>query len=642
MSNTASTETNQELSSVSTDSEEQITSENSLTDSVSDQGIESQSPSSEQASEPADDGSESKIEADSSDNAAAKATGDSDDSTVASDNNSDNESAKEENVLDVDKTLEQIKSLLKDLASALENGQLKQSISLFEQCQFRIKKLEQVKFDSAKLKKIEKKLGKTQFEIQQLKKWRNWSMNQAREELVENLVALKDSEDHPRELHTKLKVIRDQWNKWNKSGDFPNQKIREKYQEAYNEAFKPCKKFFKEQKKERKQNKKTRKRICAELEALFEATDWGHRPDWKTIGNAIRQARTEWKKAVPLNKKDWDSTNAKFDRVMDQFQPYLEREREKGIQFREELIRKANALDNESLKVAIEKAKSLQSEWNSVTLRARKNKENQLWKEFKSACDRQFQRRNDIRKERDRQWRDTQSQRQTLVDEIKAINQTPVAQIKDCAAQVKVIQQKWRQAEDPRKGKKSAVEVEFNAEISKFKQLIKQAARLETEGLFTVLEQKADICDALELQGSADDVDAVIAEFQNKWDNVTESCGEYETTIHARFRAACQKLQEGTSPEKEVAENYEIKQQICLQLEVLADLDSPPEYARQRMQFNVERLSAVMAKQSGTTDSESEINELLVKFWLTGAVPQQHCQTINERFQRIRSALPKA
>lgn len=547
--------------------------------------------------------------------------------------------------IEASKTFDHIKVLIDQLNSALEDGQLKGCISLYEQCQARIKKLEEIDYKRKKLKTIQKELSSINFEMQKLKKWRHWGTNQARMDLIENLNSLTELEEHPKELYTRLIEIRDQWNKWNKSGDFPSQKLRESFSEAYNEAFKPCKAYFKEQKKQRKQNKKLRKRICSQLEELQESTDWNGRPDWKAINDSLRLARKQWKSAVPLNKKDWDSTNARFDSVIANFQPHLAKEREKGVQLRLELIEKANALDAEPVNVAIEHAKTYQQTWKSVVIRTRKKKENELWEAFKNACDRQFQRRADIRKQRDKQRQENTARRHELLDEIKTINEMPVSEIKGSTSKVSEIQRKWRQFGDSKKNKRTTLESGFDNEIAKFKSSVQQANTLEMESLFAALERKAEICNELERCQQTDDSTEVLAQCQQQWDSISETCGEFEEAIQNRFNQACEMVQNGSDTRSEhsaqAMENFESKQDICLRLEVLSEIESPPEFTRQRMQYNVDRLSAVMTKQSEQSDSKTEANQLMIQYWLTGAVPEEHNQSLDERFARIQSEVRK-
>lgn len=567
----------------------------------------------------------------------------SEDSGSESSDSDANGAESESSSLDPDNLYKHIKSLVKDLRKALEDGQLRECISLYEQCQARLRKLDDIDYKPASRKKIQKNLNELSFEIQNLKKWRNWGMNQARQGLIDQLTTLKDSEEHPKDLHSKLKAIRDQWNKWNKTGDFPNQKLRESFSDAYNEAFAPCKAFFKNQKKQRKQNYKTRNKIWADLESLYDSTDWGHKPDWEVIVDAIRQAKKQWKAAVPLNKKDWDITNVRFDEVISKFAPHLERERERGVQFRQELIRKANELDAQPIKVAIDKAKSYQVEWKTVAVRTRKKKENQLWMDFKSACDRQFQRRAEMHKERDKQRKKNTEQRQLLISEIRSVNQLSHADIQESAARVSEIQRRWRQTSYSGKGKSDSLEAEFNNEVAKFKKLSKQAENLKLESLFQLLNSKAEICDSLERARYSTNSNSVVDESKLKWESISDNCGQFETRIQDRYSAACDMLEDGSADDAKFVDqtnqNLEAKKNICLQLEVLADLDSPPAFAKERMQYNVMRLNEVMTKRAERSNPEDEIKNLLIEYWLTGPVPEEHLESINERFQRIRSAL---
>ena len=176
---------------------------------------------------------------------------------------------KELNTLAAKKTLEEIEELVVELRQSLSDGQLKECISQYEKCQAKLRKLSEIGFKSKKLTNLQKTINGLYFGVRELKDWRHWGMDQARLDLIEKLKKLQNFQGDPRDLHIQIKEIRELWNSWNQTGDFPNRTLREKYTSAYEEAFKPCKKYFKEQKKQRKTNKNLRKEICVQLEEAY-------------------------------------------------------------------------------------------------------------------------------------------------------------------------------------------------------------------------------------------------------------------------------------------------------------------------------------------------------------------------------------
>ncbi len=553
--------------------------------------------------------------------------------------------AEKQDAVDVDSLNEEIKSLIEKLTVELENGQLRECISLYEKCQARIHKLAELKFDARKLNKIRKKINAVYFQMKELKDWRHWGIEQSRNELIEKLENLAQYKGDPRQLHSQLKNLRELWNGWIQSGDFPNRTMRDRYSQAYEKAFEPCKQYFKQQKKLRKANKKLRKQICKELEAFFDATDW-NRPDWSQVNEILRNSRNQWKKAIPLNKSDWNSTNARFDAVMEKFEPCLERERARGIRFREDLIAQANALDSEPVKIATERVKGLQKEWKTVVIRDRKRKESQLWKQFSVACDRQFQRRSEIRQAAEERKQVSKKEKIALISEMRELNKIPPEKIKDSAPKASEIRRKWSDAAktDRRQGRDS-LESKFNHEVARFQQNLHHSERLHSEAKLSILESKAAICDEMEIAAISGDAQSDIDAFHSKWSSITDDCGEFEQAIQSRFESACALMQDksDTAPKDSGhwQENLVTKLDICLKLEILAKIDSPAEFARDRIQANVARLKAAMVDHDQASDPEAETRQLLAEFWLTGAVPEQEYESLNSRFSRIRAELSK-
>ena len=579
-----------------------------------------------------------------SDETAAKET---DSAVLTNDQSAPEETAEnmELNALNAKITLEEIEQLVVDLRQSLSDGQLKECISRYEKCQAKLRKLSEIGFKSKKLTNLQKTINGLYFGVRELKDWRHWGMDQARLDLIEKLKKLQNFQGDPRDLHVQIKEIRELWNSWNQTGDFPNRTLREKYTSAYEEAFKPCKNYFKEQKKQRKTNKNLRKEICVQLEENYEAIDW-NRPNWASIGELIRNSRKQWVNAVPLNKKDWNSTNARFDEVMKNYAPHLERERNRGVRFRMDLIDKVNALENLPVKAATEKAKEYQQDWKTVVIRDKKKKENELWEQFRIACDKQFQRRNEFRKVANEKWQESEKVKKSLLGEIKKLNELPTDQVKGSASKATVIQRQWSTATQDNKRSKGALDTKFNHEISKFQNSVRKADKFIFEKRISVLESKAGICNELEMAIGKENCESTLTAYQKKWNSIEADCGEFEEAIQIRYATACEMLQNGSevldSNSEKWAENLEMKQNICLRLEILSEIESPPEFARERMKQNVERLNAVMTKQVSVTNPEEEIRELMVSYWLAGAVPSEAHELLKQRFNRIQAELSKS
>ncbi len=537
--------------------------------------------------------------------------------------------------------LGEIEKLCDGLKRALEEGQLRECISLYEKAQAKIKILADLKYDSKKLKKTNTRINSIYTQVRELKDWRHWGIQQSRLDLITKLEKLADYKGDPLHLNSQLKELRAIWNSWIQAGDFPNRVMREKFSNAYEEAFKPCKAYFKQQKKQRKANKKIRKQICLELGDFFESVDW-NKPDWSAVTGTIHSTRKQWKKAVPLNKKDWNTTNAKLDDIIGKFEPHLERERKRGVSFRLQLIEKAESLDSEPVKVATDTVKQLQQDWKTVYVRDKKKKEKILWEKFRIACDRQFQRRAEIRKSFEEKLRESTKVKKTLLSEIRRINKLPIDQIKSNASAASEIQKKWADASTAGRKSRNSLDSEFKLEVSKFRKAMREVNKLEVEAVLSVLESKANLCDEIELHAVQGRNKSDIHQYRSRWDSIVDRCGEFEEAIQNRFESACAMFVDSdTSSSNQWQQNLEAKQEICLKLEILSKIDSPPEFARDRMQTNISRLKSAMVDQSAATDPEIETRDLLVNYWLTGAVPEQAHESLNNRFNRIREELSK-
>ncbi len=534
------------------------------------------------------------------------------------------------------------KELIDQVTTALNDGQLSEGIELHKRCQNQLHQLSGLEFERKKVVQLQKKLNVCFFQIRELRDWRHWGVDQNRINLIKSLQKLKNYEGSPQELYARINAIQKLWKHWNQAGDYPSRSLRDQFSKAYEEAFKPCREHFKAQKNIRRENKKIRISICRELEELFDSVDWTQ-PDWAMISTALRESRKHWKKAVPLNNKDWNSTNSLFDAVLAKFEPHIKQEREKGIRFRKQLIENAKQLDSLPIKVAINKAKEYQNDWKQVVIRGHKKKEKELWNQFRTACDRQFERRSELRKTADRKNQEIVETKKALIDKIKSLNELPDDEVTKSRKKARNIQHQWKEARVSDARAKKYLEVKFNHEISKFQKHVRLAEKKSIQINLSVLATKAAVCETLELMGIGGECEKDLQEIQQKWERIAGDCGEFEKAIGERFTSALNLARNYQSEKSEelseqLARNLELKQHICLQLEVFSELDSPPEFSRERMLLNVQRLNAAMTKQEKNFSSEEKTHKLLIHYWLTGAVPSEAHAPLQQRFNRIYEA----
>ncbi len=546
----------------------------------------------------------------------------------------------------VDKLNSEIKRLheacdeiLKQLEASIEASQTKLSLSLYEKCQARTHKLSSLGDDPKRVAKIAKRLRRFKPALNTLKAWRSWGMGRAREDLIANVEGLCHAELPPQELRIQIRDARNQWNKWNQSGDYPSKALRQRFDQACSKAYEPCKSFLIEQKAKREGNLEVRNRICEELEDIFNSTNW-NRPDWVAVGTAIRNARKQWKTAVPLSKRDWQTTNERFDQVMRQYEPYLDRERARCYEQRCKLIDKVEELDSKPLREAIDGVKRIQQDWKNVTVRSSKQRENQLWDRFRSACDKQFARRTAMHEASKQQRQESIQAKKQLLQQIKTINHAPADQIGDLQAEARKLKNQWAAIPRTQKNESKSVDSALRDEFDIFAKRIAARKSREFDLLIESLESRAHLC--VELENAVDTESAleVLDSVHQRWQEIGSDSGIYQEPIERRYAAVRKAIENKEAALPSTQGNLDKKLSICLQLEILSEIDSPPEYARDRMAYQVSRLNArLTTDETGPKDPGQQCRELAAKFLTTGAVPPEQSESLQKRFAYIRDRM---
>ncbi|MBK8453797.1 MAG: DUF349 domain-containing protein [Thiofilum sp.] len=464
------------------------------------------------------------------------------------------------------------------LEQALEQEHYSQAIELHHTLQHQLKGATVLSTHDAK--PIRDRLQAMYPLIRELEDWRNWGTNQAREHLIESAEHLQLTELDPQERAKRIKALRNEWR--NLAALNPNQPQRQwrEFDRKVTAAYEPSKQHFAEQARLRQEHLSQREALCAELEQLNQTTDWTH-PDWKALQKQIVQLRQRWKDSGTVSHKDWQPINARFNAAMEALDTHLETERKRNWNERLALIAQAEALvESNDLAQATETAKQLQTQWH-ITVPARQGEEQRLWKQFRAPIDALFER--------------LKTERQAERSELQQSIDTKVSLCEQFEALVQTSEEAWSSV--------GARQQQLYADL--------QAIRNLPKSVHTKLESRWQAAEKA-LQKRAQQV----AQLQ-QWKQLEQI-------------AANQVVNEDASDS--------IRQQgelICLDLEILLGLQTPQAYHKQRMNYQIGRMSESMLSRKDSRQVEPQAFKLF-KQWYRLMLDQT---AYTEQQPRIQAAI---
>ncbi len=451
-----------------------------------------------------------------------------------------------------------------------------------------------------------------------------------------------------------------------------SQELWERFNQASQTAYEPCKIYFSNKAREREQSFTDKQELCDRLEAFAQQTDWDN-ANWKEAYHFVRESEKKWRNIGATDRKYKKVTQRRYQSAMQELETHLDDERKRNCHSRINLIgevdkiaeRLKSAIDTQNdaaakgdmtakktiedkINKAIEEVKKLQDQWQ-VTVPGSSRVEREFWSAFRSACDVVF----DFRKQQQEvQKKEIQAYLQSktaLCEQVEELANLKGEAIKTAPAQVKKLKEEWKsiKKEDwknigsARKNKATeAVDERFNKACRFIEKLCKVQLATERRKQIEWLKQKAAFCVEIE---QADTVAQQQFEEDPNWLSSVQAAwaefpqldeADWERAIEQRFQQACTVVST-REPPKVSKKTLENKEKLCVQLEILAGMESPPEAAQARLAHQVARLSAAMSGEPiQARDPQIEAEEIERNWYLSGAVSPEQTQSLEQRFSR--------
>jgi len=542
--------------------------------------------------------------------------------------------------------LSQAQDRLSELEAALDAGELKRADPLFQSLQAAIEAASASGLGGDRIATFKDRLKILGPRLRELRQWRRWGADSHREGLCQAMEALATAELPPAARVDRLLELRAEWKGLDLDGSPVNHPLWERFQAAAEIVHGLCRPFLDERARERELARQAREQLCAQLEDFLARVDWT-RVDWRQAQRAERALREGWETLGEVETRHHRGMERRFRGALKQLDDRLTAEREANQALKRQLISQVESLvEAPDLTRAIEETKRLQAQWRT-TVAARQRDENRLWQQFRTASDAVFARRRQRFEAQNQELEDNLRLRQAILAEAEALAVAPEAPSPPTSLATSggdplaELEARWRESAHLPVPRPAAAELDrgWRHALERIQTGRQEQGAARRREHLALLSRQDRICteleQALEL---GKDLAQARARAAEQWQALSvQPDDRFAQGMAARYHRAQEAAAAGTDLAKERAALGQERAEICLRLEILAQIPSPPEYATERLAYQVNRLQEHMG--SGDRGPQANLDGLVDAWYQVGPVPAAGAVAQERRFQRVLAAL---
>lgn len=530
---------------------------------------------------------------------------------------------------------------LQQLDTALEQGELNAAgaaRSKSQQCLERMEKLA-----TAQLRQRKAYYHRLLGRFSELRDWQRFGSDHVREDLISEMQQLTQSGLPARELASSVRAIRDQWRQLDRKGGPAPEATWNRFNALAEQAYAPVIADQLQHQQEQQQAAQKRIEFCTLLEKEYAQIDWST-PDWPAIDARIQDARNQWRKLGGVDSTTWKKLNQCFIDAVKPFDARLGEVRKSETVRREHLIKQVQRLSQEAdIDIAIRQAKTAQAEWKPI-IRAAKQVEQKLWKQFKIATDAVFARRTALHDSEHQEQQANASAKAAVCEKLQQLLTTGTGDWAAARLARDQLMEEWNSI-GPAPGH------QYKSLQQKFKQLKRAFDEAESASLkkrdrrhLELLVHKSGLCDEMEQQLCNGESD--ISSLSEQWSAMPALEASTEKRMQARYRRIIEASTNGARAIEDLcagsSSNLQKSQKLCLEMELLLEIESPVEFHGQRREWQLTHLSSAMSGGlSHDGGSNDAARRLLQESCVNGPLPADSVASIRQREQNILAALLK-
>ncbi len=506
------------------------------------------------------------------------------------------------------------------LASTIADGKWGPASSTFRRLQ---KKLDAM--EPAERSQFSDKISKAEKQLAEMADWQDFAARPKLEALCDSMEGLPAKELKPEALAKEIKSLQAQWKGLGASR--ASNDLWSRFKTAGDTAYEPCKEYYEKKHLARQEKHDAKVALCDQLEAQFKTTNW-EEPDWKALARVVNNAKRDWSRNRIPDRKPDKELEQRFSDALKPFNEKLAEQYEQNILEKRELIEKMQKLaEAEINQHSANQAKRLQSAWKAVGIVPRKD-DQALWEEFNAFAKKIYQHQHEVKRE---QYKASMGHVFRARDIIKELRK--LAKSSDLDEQkVQELQTEFQALADfPDKDKKFLLR-DFRGAMDACSKVQASATKKRAQAETSEITRLVELCEQLEAAVELPDSvsDTLRDDVAHAWENSQASVAkETLSKLTKRRDIALKHMDAGTQYNYEANETH--RRQLLIQMEILADKDTPGEDKALRMQYQLENLREGMTS-SAVMDKRAELSKLAAQWFAAPPVKQSVKDSLQSRF----------
>lgn len=479
-------------------------------------------------------------------------------------------------------------ALLEKLEQALEAGQSHDAIPAWDKIQGNISNT------SGKLRaSLQQQANKHKAKLNELRDWKSFAATEKKKELIQQMQRLQQSKMHASDKSRQIRKMHQEWKGHGQSNQ--NEKLWSEFKKLSDLAYEPCKEFFKQRKQQMSSNLTQRREICQQLEKKLEEMD---PENFKItdINKLLNEVEKEWKKHAPIEQSKIKQLQKRYYGVVNQFRNIRKKSLRENARLKKEYIASAVTLaESEDNKNAMNEAKNLQQQWKKLGPTSYKE-DKKYWEDFRAACDKIFAKRNQASAEQIDNLHQLEQNIKRILLAIEAVSKLEDDAFRAARGDYQDLLQEFSNALEPRiRQQRKRLLEQFNGLKRNIDDRFKTLPDKKQQKLKLAVLGMCKFIEELENQLLASKDEKQFSEIKNQLDlepwQAFTAIGKPVLEQALQGRLDCLVDTESLLNLQELTLGSESQcRELCVELEIRADTDTPKQDQSLRMQIQLNQL----------------------------------------------------